>query len=306
MSKLASVWVLSEKKESLFELCSGADKIGAAVTALFIGSEEAIAGFDAADSVYCLGNYREDQTIVDVLSTIVQLVAVEKPDALLLDASKNSRLIAGYLGAKLKTNVLSDSLDIVSDDGVLATRMVYGGAALRKERASATAVVIVATGMFEVMNLSKAGTVRTVTQLASSSKIVRIGRREKSEELTNLAQAKCIVGVGRGFAREGSLDAAYEFAKVIGAEIGCTRPIAEEEEWLPKSRYIGISGVTCKPDLYVSLGISGQIQHMTGVSDAKTIIAINKDKNALIFKQSDYGLVADLEIVLPLLTEMLS
>lgn len=99
---------------------------------------------------------------------------------------------------------------------------------------------------------------------------------------------------------------AEQLAAAIGAEVGCTRPIAEEEKWMDKARYIGVSGVMAKPELYIGIGISGQVQHMVGVSSARTIIAINSDKNAMIFNQCDYGIVGDLKTVLPALTAKLS
>ena len=90
----------------------------------------------------------------------------------------------------------------------------------------------------------------------------------------------------------------------LGAEIGCTRPIAEEEHWLARNRYIGVSGISVRPNLYMALGISGQVQHMVGVSDARLIVAVNKDAKAPIFQNCDIGLVADMNKVLPQLTEL--
>jgi Electron transfer flavoprotein FAD-binding domain len=87
-------------------------------------------------------------------------------------------------------------------------------------------------------------------------------------------------------------------AKSIGAELACSRPIAEGVGWLPKSRYLGVSGAVIQPDLYLALGISGQVQHMVGVNGATTMVAINKDKTAPIFAHCDLGLVADLSAVL--------
>ena len=100
----------------------------------------------------------------------------------------------------------------------------------------------------------------------------------------------------------GSVEA---FAEKIGAEIGCTRPVAEEEKLLPRERYIGVSGVSVRPRLYIAAGISGQIQHMVGVSDSETIIAINKDKQAPIFKNCDFGVVGDAVEVIAALTARL-
>ena len=93
------------------------------------------------------------------------------------------------------------------------------------------------------------------------------------------------------------------FAKAIGAEIGCSRPIAEGEHWMERERYIGVSGTQLKADIYIALGISGQIQHMVGAADCGVILAVNKDKNAPIFKDADAGIVGDLYKVTPMLIE---
>ena len=81
----------------------------------------------------------------------------------------------------------------------------------------------------------------------------------------------------------------YQFAAAIGAELGCSRPIAEEVKWLPKEQFVGISGVSLKSDLYIAAGISGQVQHLVGINNCKTVIAINKNADSPIFKACDYG-----------------
>lgn len=91
----------------------------------------------------------------------------------------------------------------------------------------------------------------------------------------------------------------------MGAELACSRPIAEGEHWMERERYIGVSGVMVKADVYLAAGISGQIQHMVGARDSRVIIAVNKDKNAPIFRFADYGIVGDLYKVLPALTKAL-
>ena len=89
------------------------------------------------------------------------------------------------------------------------------------------------------------------------------------------------------------VEAEKPLAELIGAELACTRPAAEEDHLLSKSCYVGVSGQTIKPDLYLMLGVSGQAQHMVGASNAGVIIAVNKDKNAPVFKRCDYGVVGD-------------
>ena len=114
-------------------------------------------------------------------------------------------------------------------------------------------------------------------------------------------RAKKVITVGRGFSKKEDLVLAESLAQALDAEIGCTRPIAEGEGWMPHERYIGISGVMLKADLYVALGVSGQIQHMVGANGSKIIIAVNKDKNAPVFKSADVGIVGDINKVIPAL-----
>ena len=122
----------------------------------------------------------------------------------------------------------------------------------------------------------------------------------------DLSKAKRVVGVGRGLAAQDDLKMVHELAAVLNAEVGCSRPIAEGENWMERERYIGVSGVLLKSDLYLTLGISGQIQHMVGANASQTIFAINKDKNAPISQYADYGIVGDAVKILPALTAALA
>ena len=97
--------------------------------------------------------------------------------------------------------------------------------------------------------------------------------------------------------------AVWEFAAAIGAGIGCSRPVGEEEHWFGDTGYLGISGDTIRPDVYIACGVSGQVQHMVGVNRAGTIFAINKDPKATIFGECDYGIVADMNELIPVLTQ---
>jgi len=94
-------------------------------------------------------------------------------------------------------------------------------------------------------------------------------------------------------------------AAALGGELGCTRPISEELHWLPDNLCIGLSGVQVKPELYIGLGVSGQIQHLTGLRGARMICAVNRDPNAPVFAAADLGIVGDLYEVTPQLIEEL-
>ena len=94
-----------------------------------------------------------------------------------------------------------------------------------------------------------------------------------------------------------------QFAQTVGGVVGCSRPIAEDLGWLPEERYIGLSGQKVGPKLYFACGISGQIQHLTGMRNSRIIVAINNDPKAPIFEFSDYAIVGDLYQVVPALID---
>ncbi len=98
---------------------------------------------------------------------------------------------------------------------------------------------------------------------------------------------------------------AEELAKPLGDGVACSRPLAEGSKWMPRDRYLGMSGKVVTPELYVAAGISGQIHHSAGINRSEVIVAINDDEEAPIFEQADYAVVGDLYTVLPQLTELL-
>ena len=132
------------------------------------------------------------------------------------------------------------------------------------------------------------------------------GRRSPSKEgdHVNLDAAPLIVGVGRGFNAREDLALGDDLAAALGGVVGCTKSLADFG-WLGEDRIIGLSGAKTAPDLYLGVGVSGQIQHTVGVSAAKLIAAVNKDKEAPIFAMADYGLVGDLYEIVPALIERL-
>ena len=129
-------------------------------------------------------------------------------------------------------------------------------------------------------------------------------RFREAKQAVDLSQAEVIVAVGRGIKAPENLELARQLAEALGAEIGASRPICDSG-WLPMDRQIGSSGQTVAPRLYISLGISGAIQHMVGMKGSHTVVAINKDKEAPIFEVATYAIVADLfEVVPPLIAEI--
>lgn len=299
MSKLAKVFVIAEHKDAMKELVSGAAQLGETTALVWAGDKGQAAG---ADTVYYLGELSNERILEHYAPAIINIIKNEQPNLVLVETSRKGRLLAGMVAAALGTSVLADAAEISVDGGVTTKRMVYGGAAFSTERCTApTAVVTLSPGVFEAGDTGKAADLVEVPFIAPAQQVKCLERKTKAGESINLRAAKRIVGVGRGFSAPEELGLAEQLAAAIGGEVGCTRPIAEEEKWMDKARYIGVSGLMLKPDLYIGIGISGQVQHMVGVSPARTIVAINSDKNAMIFKQCDYGIVGDLKTVLPAL-----
>lgn len=122
---------------------------------------------------------------------------------------------------------------------------------------------------------------------------------------TPIAQAERVVSAGKGIGSKENMKLIEDLAKAAGAAIGSSRPVAETLKYVPLNRYVGMSGQKFKGNLYIACGISGAIQHLKGIKDASAIVAINKNGNAPIFKNCDYGIVGDVAEILPLLTEEL-
>jgi len=307
LGKINNVWVFAEATEALAELCARGRQLGELVTALVIGPQSKAEQIirQGADRVFWLGEPDSSVIVEAYTETILGLLEKEQPSLLLMNNNKRAKLIAGRLAAKLETTVLTDVMEFVNaGDKLQVKHMVYGGAAIRIEQAiTKVCIATVGAGTFEPLleDGSRQGTIISVEVIFDSKNIKLLERRSKGTTSVNIAAAKRIVGVGRGIVAQEDIKLAEELAALLGAEIGCTRPLAEGVNWLPKERYIGVSGVMSKPDVYFALGISGQIQHMVGINQAKTIIAVNKDKNSLIFNQADYGVIGDLYKIVPAL-----
>jgi len=127
---------------------------------------------------------------------------------------------------------------------------------------------------------------------------------QEVEDKVDLSRAEVIVAVGRGIGKQEQLPIVEELAQVLGAQLAASRPVCDNE-WLPMDRQIGSSGQTVTPKLYVAVGISGAIQHLVGMKNSGTIVAINKDPNAPVFSVSDYGIVGDLFEIVPELTNQI-
>ncbi|WP_213134896.1 electron transfer flavoprotein subunit alpha [Citrobacter sp. FP75] len=310
MSKLANVWVFSDNAERYAELMTGARLWGEQVHIIVQDSEQASQVLPlGADSVIVLEQFSGLQRIENYAETFAALMQ-QHVGLLLMPATKRAKSLGARLSIQLNAAMVNDATSVNLDSGALfAEHRMYGGLAFGKEKLnSALAIITLATGGLEPVEANPAHTcpVTSAPYIAPRHEIMCQERRAKSLSSVDLSKARRVVGVGRGLVAQDDLEMVHKLAAVLDAEVGCSRPIAEGENWMERERYIGVSGVLLKSDLYLTLGISGQIQHMVGGNGAKTIVAINKDKKAPIFNYADYGLVGDMYKVVPALIEQLS
>ncbi len=314
---MSEILVFSEKDEIAFELVSKsrefAQELSATVSAALLGEGAAGKADDyfsyGADRVYVsehpalkdfyVGNYAE------ALGQIVESGDVE---FVLLGSTKRGKELAGRVAQKLRAGAVTDANNVrVSDGNLVADRYAYGGNTVSSQVVTTPKKVIsVMPKTFEAgPQEAKEGEVVNVDLDLEDPKVKLVERRKKAGEEVNLEEAEMLICVGRGVQNREDLAMIEELADLLDAEIGCTKTPASDWEWFSEERMVGLSGKKCKPRLYISIGISGQIQHTVGVLDSKIIVTINKDDKALMFNITDYGIVGDLYDVVPKLNEKL-
>jgi electron transfer flavoprotein alpha subunit len=315
MANHTDVWVFSEKPGLLFELIGGAQSIagqfGGLVAALVLGSrsdaEQAIAR--GAGKVFWLGEQAPGTLVDDYAPTMMHLLDENKPSAVLVGSTKLGRAVAGRMAAHLNATVLTEIKELAFENGSLQARhMIFGGGAVRVDRPLSEVVLATAgSGVFTACpaETGRSGEIIEVDFVEPAWRVTLRERKPKPKATVNLNAARKVVCAGRGIVNKEDLGMVSELAQLLGAEVGCSRPLAEGLDWLPRERYIGVSGAMIKPDLYLGVGVSGQVQHTVGMTDSRVVVTINKDDQAPIFAHTDYGIVGDLYAVVPALIEAL-
>ncbi len=225
--------------------------------------------------------------------------------AVVFAASAQGKDLAPRVAAQLGVGLAADVTDVAVDGGkVTVTRPVYAGKALLRVKVNATpAVVSLRPNVFTPVERPKAGTGETVAIAGDAGRVVVKGIKASAGGSLDVAEAPIVVSGGRGLKEPANFKLLEELAQAFGgkAAVGASRAVVDAG-WRPHGDQVGQTGKTVSPSLYVAVGISGAIQHLAGMRTAKVIVAINKDKDAPIFKVADYGIVGDLFDVVPKLT----
>jgi len=313
------VWAVLQQREGKlhrgsWEAVAAAQRLaqGGEVLAVLLGSEigevaREVGGRAKLTAVVCvedpkLANY----TPGGYCSALTPLVGAEAPDFLVFPHTYQSVEYMPRLAHRIGAGVLTEAIAFADEaSGLVWTRPILGGKlhARVSVRGSGPMCVSVQAGAFPAETLQLGGAeLRWVG--AGSVEVEReiLGVEEAGGGGVDLAKAERIVAVGRGIGSEDKLGPLRELARLLGAEIGASRPVIDSG-WLPRDHQIGSSGQTVAPKLYLAFGISGAIQHLVGMKGSSTIVAVNKDAGAPIFSVAQYGVVADLHEFVPALIE---
>lgn len=304
MNVSSQAWVVVADDASIGGLLEAARPLGAPLVALVAGRRAVADAVAAAgvDRVVWLGEPGDGTPVEAYGPAVGRVVAEASPRVVVGPATDAGRVLLGAVAAATGSVVLAGVAELSLDgDQVVVERAVNGGIALRRDRVVAgPAVVALAPGS------AASGAVPVAVEEVDPGALLPLrvtARRVADQAGVDLGSAKTVVGVGRGLKAREDLALIEDLAAAAGGELACSRPLAEGVDWVAKERYLGISGQTISPDLYVAVGISGQIQHMVGVREAKTIVAVNADANAPVFRECDFGIVGDLYTVVPLLAD---
>ena len=221
-------------------------------------------------------------------------------------ASATGKDLAPRVAAKLGVAVAADITDLAADGGgVVVTRPVYAGKALLQVKvASQPAVLSLRPNVFTPVERPKAGAAETVAVTVPAGRVVVREIKAAPAGTLDVAEAQVIISGGRGLKEPANFKVLEELARAFGgqAAVGASRAVVDAG-WRAHADQVGQTGKTVSPALYIAVGISGAIQHLAGMRTSKVIVAINKDKDAPIFKVADYGVVGDLFEIVPKLTE---
>jgi electron transfer flavoprotein alpha subunit len=304
--------------ELICKACELAKQLNVAVDAVAIGFNlqnelEKLGGY-GCETVYYVEDKRLTHfTSVPYAKNIVNIINKYQPQIVLFGASVNGRDVSPRVASALRCGLTADCTELqigtyefrgqAWENTLLQIRPAFGGniIATIASPESTPSMATVREGVMKMIppdHSKRAKIINEKCELTDADFLTEILEIVRAQRSVNLKAASIIVAAGMGVANQQSLNLVRDLAKTIGAEVGCTRPVIDAG-LLPWEHQIGQTGTTVRPNLYIACGISGQIQHTAGMDEAKRIIAINSDPTAPIFKVAHYGIVGDLNSVIP-------
>jgi len=310
---MAGILIYSDKDNFALELLTAANTIASsletAVKAVSINNDsqaEALAG--AGADVYRINNASLSLAdIAAVAAALKQAVDKLEIDTVLLSSNRRGRELAGRLSQMMGAGCLTGVSGInINKNNIECQRSALGGATLATQYIAADKKVIAfMPKTFEIAAAGE-GSIKDLEVKVKTSGVKVVAVSPKDGDSADIESAEVLVAVGQGLNSKDDLAMIETLAKTLGGEVACSKPVATDKKWLSEERVIGLSGKKCKPQLAVLLGISGQVQFVVGIREAKIIVAVNSDENAYINKIADYVLVSDLHEVVPEMNTLLS
>lgn len=323
-SERKGVWVFAEQRDGKLvrvslELLGKSRELAAPlnqeVAALLLG--KGVTGLArtlfeyGADKVYLADHALLESYRTDAYAKVIEDLAGEhKPGIFLMGATHVGRDLAPRVSRRVGVGLTADCTELTIDPGesiLLQTRPAFGGNVMATiaNRYSRPQMASVRPGVMEVAH--DPGRKGEIVHCRVSLEEEGIGTRvlekvREKKKAVQLSEAKVVVAGGRGVGGGKGFALLEELASILGGELGGTR-VAMEEGWIPQERQVGQTGQSVRPELYIACGISGAVQHRAGMSNSRHVVAINKDRRAPIFQVADWGIVGDLNEVVPAMIE---
>lgn len=321
------VYVFAEQVDGVissvvFELLGKANELAkdleTDVTALLLGYntdglEQKLVEYGADRVIVADDRKLKDYMTEPYTDVITKLITENKPEVVLFGATTIGRDLAPRVSARIYTGLTADCTKLSVDKDshqVLMTRPAFGGNLMATIMCPEfrPQLATVRPGVMQKLDPNpgrKAEIIKYDANLKKNScyvEILDIIKKEASKH--SIQDAKILVSGGRGMGSKENFAMLYDLAEALGGEVTASRACVDAG-WVEKDIQVGQTGKTVRPMLYIAVGISGAIQHLAGMEDSGTIIAINKDESAPIFEVADYGIVGDLNKIVPALTKML-
>jgi len=305
--------IYSEDKELACELASGVREVADSLSLkVSVCIPDSSGGGDVilahgADRVIILKNWSTLHGCDAIASSLERVIKMVSPRYILIAGTKSGKEVGAYLAARTGSGCISEVKKVVVRNGKpLATRVVYGGRFTSEiSCSSGVCIMIISPHAFEKRETHRGGSVEVIDVGDIPSRVKRISTTPRVKSESNLQDAQVVVCIGRGLKKKDDLPLIKGFADAVNGSLGCSRPLSQDLGWFPPGVWIGLSGIKIKPRLYFCIGVSGQIQHVAGITDSKIIVAINNNPKAPIFEYCDYGITGDMYKVIPELTSRL-
>lgn len=329
--KIGNVWVFIEQEGgkiadvSLELVCKGrelASQLGVKTEAVLLGDKVAHCAETlfqyGCENVYLAEDKRlEPFTVLPYAKVIIDLIKEHKPNILLFGATMKGRELAPRVASEKLAGLTADCTDLKIDDfddkvnkkfyknKLMQIRPAFGGNIIATivNTWDDPQMVTVREGVMKMdtPDKNRKGKITKVdVALTQAETVVKVIERVRQEKSVNLKGSQVIVSGGYGVGTKENFKLIRELAAVLGGQVGASRA-AVDAGWIDHDHQVGQTGVTVRPKLYIACGISGSVQHCAGMSESKKIIAINADPDAPIFSVAHYGIVGDLNQVLPMM-----